>query len=234
MYTRRGRRRPSTPRAGVTFSTRKKRFQSGPYAVYSGLHRFIDRVFWNKRDWPDRARIQRGAGDTHNGMKRGLKVHREIERWIKAGTSDKRRRMRLCATTKNILNVLILQMGCVPVRAEVTVACDVNKVATRIDVVCQRMDTKTFVVVEIKTGYGKQRFNGTHGRLKPRAFAALGQSHKVFAMLQAAVGAFLLKRTHPNTRICSAYVIRADSDNAESYKVPATLMSMVQNWMLRC
>ena len=222
---------------GVQFSRRKKQFRDAANRqAYSGVHRFINKVFWNKSQWRDRLSVRAGAGDTSNGMQRGLRVHRELERWIKAETSDKRRRMRLSPTSRNILNVLIIQLGCVPVQTEVTVACDVNKVATRIDIVCKRMDTNTLVIVEIKTGYGKPRFNAVNnqGHLKPKEFRIIPQSHKVFALLQAAVGAFLYKRTFPRARVTDAYVVRADSENAESYKVPRHLACLVQNLMLRC
>jgi hypothetical protein len=199
--------------------------------TYKGVHRYINERFWNKTAWPNRYDFgnsnSNATGNRFNSdpKKRGIKVHKDLQRWIDAKTNEKRKKVRLHPMAQRVIEKLA-QMKLEPIQTEYVVWTDKYRIATAIDIVCQWPGVEGVVPIEVKTFANKNEFYKTHGKLRS-ILQEVNQSHCSMAQVQLALSCLFLKAVNPKIKIPAAFVIRADTTNAESIKLSDHIVNVL-------
>lgn len=174
--------------------------------AYKGVHSFMrDHISpAGSRLFPLKRFINKRAG---KGSKFGTTIHNKLRRYTETGKE--------VGGITTLVRCLYEERGIVLIDGEVPVWINSKRLATRVDLLGFCLNTKTFVVIEIKT----------HALCDPTAFTQymrkpyekLPFSMKNEGLMQAIISDFMFRRTYPNLKMSSPLLVHSTGGKVTIY-----------------
>lgn len=174
--------------------------------------------------WKVRKRIIE-TGTRKHGVELGSLVHQQLEDYANLSRHAFLEKHRDGVNAYTVKIALLLHaMKLKPVIAEVPVFCERSHVATKIDMVCTRIDTGLPVLVEIKTSYQGyfSKFNGAYMQTPLSAWPSHPLNH---ARVQVIMARLFLKHRY-GIKNFDALVVHCYRDGVQAHCIPRQWFAM--------